>query len=130
MAHMIWRIRILPVPTGRESDNGADAADARFLGEGFGIGTAAVDVSVVARLGHASMANLARTTRRPGLARCVADEHAETGLERRDGIFGIIGGDLQPKICVGLGMYFFRRAKYSGEGPGLDSDRDNIHSTR
>jgi len=94
MAHMIWRIRILAIPTGREGDDGADAADARFLGEGLGIGTAAVDVSVVARLGHASMTNLARTTRRPRLARSVTDEHAETGLECRDGIFGIIGGDL------------------------------------
>ena len=92
MALVVRAVGVLAVPARREGDDGPDAADAGGLGQRRPVGRAAVDVAVVALVGHAAVAHLSGGPRL--LEAGVADEHAEAGLEGRDLGFLLVGGDV------------------------------------
>lgn len=79
---MVGTIRVLSIPAGRERDDRADAAGTHLSRQGLAVRGAAVDVAVVPRRRHATMAHLARLVGLPG--RRVSNQHPESRRERRD----------------------------------------------
>lgn len=60
MALVVDAVEILAIPAGGERDDGADAADAESLWQRLRVRGSAVEVPVIARLGHAAVADLWR----------------------------------------------------------------------
>lgn len=92
MAHVVYAVRILAVPAGRECDDGANSTGTHLLRQELAVRGATVDVAVVPGRRHAAVTHLAGC---PGLTGGgVANEHSESWLEGRDFLVRVRRGNV------------------------------------
>jgi hypothetical protein len=97
VALVVRAVRVLAVPAGREGDRDAPPATAGRLGKALGVAARAGGAAEGVLL-HVGLAPEAQARRYLGgdPVACVADEHAETGLEGCDLGAGLVASDAGP----------------------------------